>query len=56
LHVLQIKFISILNASGADLNEKPRGELENYDKKKSAAVGIVGGVLIKKNRWCFKNQ
>ena len=38
----------VKNASGADLNEKLGGELENYDKKKSAALGIDGGVLIKK--------
>lgn len=32
----------------ASLNEKLGGELETYDQKKSAAVNIEGGVLVKK--------
>ncbi|MES2772822.1 MAG: trypsin-like peptidase domain-containing protein [Bacteroidota bacterium] len=38
----------VKNDTGANLNEKLGGELETYDKKKSSAVGIDGGVLIKK--------
>jgi len=38
----------VKNATGANLNEKLGGEVETYDKKKAAAVGIDGGVLITK--------
>ena len=38
----------VKNTSAANLNEKLGGELETYDKKKSSAVGIDGGVLVKK--------
>jgi len=38
----------VTNGGAASLNERLGGELETYDKKKSAAVGVEGGVLVKK--------
>ena len=38
----------VKNASAANLNEKLGGELETYDKRKAAEMGIEGGVLVKK--------
>ncbi|MEO7310273.1 MAG: trypsin-like peptidase domain-containing protein [Chitinophagaceae bacterium] len=38
----------VKNDNAANLNDKLGGELETFDKKKAAAVGVDGGVLVKK--------